>query len=319
MKFSLYIFIGVLFLNTSWSQTAAHTVKHLKITVLSTMLAQKGIGEWGFAALVEADSNLILFDTGAHDSTVLQNARVLNIDLSKVPTLILSHNHDDHTTGWLPLRNVLLASNPEALAITEAGSGIFDTRIDENGNPDKSFWNDSLKYAQTGGQVKLFSSFSEIYPGVYVTGPIPRRFPEKNFLPHQQKLDARGNRVEDNLPEDMSLVIATTKGLVLLSGCGHAGVINTVTLTREKLPGQNLLAAIGGFHLFMNTDEQIRWTSEKLKEAGIRYFMGAHCTGIEAVYQIRNWTGLKRGECIVGSVGDSFDPDKGFQAGALTR
>ncbi|MEJ7671408.1 MAG: hypothetical protein WKF59_01485 [Chitinophagaceae bacterium] len=90
-------------------------------------------------------------------------------------------------------------------------------------------------------------------------------------------------------------------------------------MSQNNLQQQPLLAAIGGFHLLQNTDDQIRWTADQLKTSGIRYFMGAHCTGIEPVYQIREWVGLKRGECIVGSVGGTFDLEKGFAAMLLTR
>src|SRR5687767_14974372 len=110
------------------AQNNAHTVKNLKITILSTMLAEAGIGEWGFSALVEADSIRVLFDAGARERTVIENSRELKIDLSKVPTLILSHNHADHTIGWLPLRNEVATLNKSALAVTHVGHQIFDTQ-----------------------------------------------------------------------------------------------------------------------------------------------------------------------------------------------
>jgi 7,8-dihydropterin-6-yl-methyl-4-(beta-D-ribofuranosyl)aminobenzene 5'-phosphate synthase len=134
-----------------------------------------------------------------------------------------------------------------------------------------------------------------------------------------EKKDASGQTVDDIVPEDMSLIIQTEQGLVLLSGCGHSGLINTITHARNNLQQQPMLAAIGGFHLLENTDEQIRWTADQLKQTGLRYFMGAHCTGIEPVYQIREWVGLKRGESIVGSVGATFELIKGFTTGALTK
>src|SRR3954466_12973694 len=78
----------------------------LKITVLSTMLADGDeLGEWGFAALVEADGHRILFDTGAHTDVVLKNAKTLKIDLTNVPEVVLSHWHDDHVGGFMTLRN----------------------------------------------------------------------------------------------------------------------------------------------------------------------------------------------------------------------
>jgi 7,8-dihydropterin-6-yl-methyl-4-(beta-D-ribofuranosyl)aminobenzene 5'-phosphate synthase len=305
------------------AQQEKHSVKQLKITVLSTMLSQqRGIGEWGFSALIEADSVKILFDAGARERTVLENCKEMNIDLSRVHTLVLSHNHADHTVGWLPLRNAMKAIRPDALSVTHVGKGLFDTRIAGNGSENKSRHKDSLLYIESGGQVRVHNNFTEIYPGIYLTGPVPRKHPEKNYTLGGQiikKKDEAGNIIDDIVPEDMSLVIRTEKGLVLVSGCGHSGLINTVEYVQSTLQKQPLIAAIGGFHLLENNDEQIKWTSGQLKGTGLRYFMGAHCTGIEPVFQIRESLGLKRGECIVGSVGASFELGKGFIAGPLTK
>ncbi len=321
-KIQLFLLLS-LAANQLAAQQERHVVKRLKITILSTMLAQQpGIGEWGFSALVEADSIKILFDAGGRERTVLENSKELKIDLSNVPTLVLSHNHSDHTVGWLPLRNAMSATNKNALSITHVGEGLFDTRISAKGDENRSRQKDSLLYVQTGGQIRVHQSFKEIFPGIYLTGPVPRKYPEKNYTMggiSGKKKGASGYTVEDIVPEDMSLVIRTDKGLILLSGCGHSGIINTITHIRNNLEQQPLIAAIGGFHLLENKDEQIKWTAQQLKESGIRYFMGAHCTGIEPVYQIREWAGLKRGECIVGSVGATFDLENGFIALPLTR
>lgn len=82
-----------------FDQSKSDQVNTLKITTLSTMLADKGIGEWGYAALIEVDGHKILFDTGNKPKTALQNALDLNIDLSDVEDVFLSHNHSDHTGG----------------------------------------------------------------------------------------------------------------------------------------------------------------------------------------------------------------------------
>lgn len=315
ITFSLLILIG----SHSSAQKNNHTVKNLKITILSTMLAQGGIGEWGFAALVEADSVKILFDTSLNDGTVLANANELGIDLSSIQHLILSHNHGDHTNGWNRIRTEMKAKNAKAISITHVAPGFFDTRISSKGDDNNSRKKDSVVYTQAGGKIILHSKFEEVFPGIYLTGPVPRVHPEKNFPPNSKKKDAKGNIVADDIPEDMSMIIRTEKGLVLLSGCGHSGIINTITHTTKNLSGQPFLAAIGGFHLMDNADEQIKWTADQLKKSGIRYFMGAHCTGIEPVYQIREWAGLKRGECIVGSIGATFSLTTGFEHGPLTR
>ena len=108
----------------SWVTASADTrpeVHALKITILSTMLADEGIGEWGFGALVEEDGRKILFDTGARPNTVLENAKELKIDLSDVQDVILSHFHDDHTTGLMTLRREFAKRNPAALSRVHVG------------------------------------------------------------------------------------------------------------------------------------------------------------------------------------------------------
>src|SRR5471030_1558948 len=97
----LVILIALLFtFSVLRAQTAVpHRVGHLKITILSTMLAQEGVGDWGFGALVECDSTKILFDTGGRDHVVSDNAKEIHIDLSRVPVVVLSHGHSDHTDG----------------------------------------------------------------------------------------------------------------------------------------------------------------------------------------------------------------------------
>ena len=85
----------------------------------------RGVGEWGFAALIEADGHRLLFDTGARPHTVLENAEELGIDLSSIETVILSHNHWDHTGGLVTLRRELKSKNPAALRQTHVGDGIF--------------------------------------------------------------------------------------------------------------------------------------------------------------------------------------------------
>ena len=92
-----------------------------------------GLGEWGFAALVEADGRRILVDTGAHPDTVFQNARDLKIDLSNVRELILTHNHWDHVRGLMTLRKEMMKKDPAALSIAHVARGIFYSRPTAHG------------------------------------------------------------------------------------------------------------------------------------------------------------------------------------------
>jgi len=295
----------------------AQQAKNVKITILSTMLADEGIGEWGFSALVEVDGSRILFDAGARENTVIQNSAELNIDLSNITNLIFSHNHDDHTAAWLAVRKNYAVKNPNALSVTHVGEGFFLTRINRKGELNDKRKSDSVSYVQTGGKVMVYDKFSKFMPGVYLTGPVPRKFPEKNF-PAGLRIKTKEGSIEDNIPEDMSMAISTANGIILLTGCGHAGIVNTVDYVQQQLK-QPVITVIGGFHLFNLADKELQWTAEQLKKAGVQNLIGAHCTGIEAVYELRKNIGLDRKHCVVGAVGASYDLDKGIYPGAIAQ
>lgn len=292
-------------------------VRELKITVLSTMLADAGIGEWGFAALVEVDGRRILFDTGNAPDTVLKNAKDLRIDLAGIQEVILTHNHGDHTGGLVRLREETRKTNPKALSRAHVGKGAFYSRPSAQGER-----NDLLRYKQAyeaaGGVFVEHDQPVELYPGVWLTGPVPRKHPERNWST-TGKMKTPAGLVEDNLPEDMSLVFDTDQGLVLLSGCGHAGVINTLEYARAKVRTAPVHAALGGFHLFHLDDTGVDWTAAKMREMGLQNLLGAHCTGIEAVYRIREKAGLSRQTCVVGAVGAGFELGQGLLPGRLAR
>ena len=99
---------------------------------------------------------------------------------------------------------------------------------------------------------------------------------------------------------------------MLLAGCGHAGIVNTVEYARKTARPAPLHAAIGGFHLFPLDDKRLDWTADRLRDAGLENFVGAHCTGIEPVYRLRTRLGLPRERAVVGAVGASFELGKGI-------
>jgi 7,8-dihydropterin-6-yl-methyl-4-(beta-D-ribofuranosyl)aminobenzene 5'-phosphate synthase len=297
------------------SAKARAELQSLKVTILSTMLADEGIGEWGFAALVEADGKKILFDTGARPNTVLENARELKIDLGDVEDVILSHFHSDHTTGLMTLRGELSKGNPAALSRVHVGKGIFLERRGSDRNPMMAMKND---YEASGGKFIEHDKPQEMLPGVWLTGPVPRLYPEKNYAPGIEVAKGEG-WVEDDLPEDQSLVFNTPRGLVLLAGCGHAGIINTLQYARNFIRSAPVDAAIGGFHLYNAKDERLDWTADKLKEFQTAQILGAHCTGIETVYRLRQRLGLNRHTCVVGTVGATFDLKDGIRTGRIAQ
>jgi 7,8-dihydropterin-6-yl-methyl-4-(beta-D-ribofuranosyl)aminobenzene 5'-phosphate synthase len=296
------------------------TASAVKVTILSTMLADEGIGEWGFAALVEVDGNVLLFDTGDHPDTVLRNAEAMKIDLSRVTDVVLSHNHEDHTGGLLALRRALMAKNPKALSRAHVAPPIFWSRPGPDGERN-TMVAAKHEYEALGGTFVEHRGFDRLGPGVYLTGPVPRVHPEKNFGRHGRVgtvLTPSGVQT-DEIPEDMSLVIATREGLVLVVGCGHAGIVNTLEDAVKQTGDSHVHAAIGGFHLLEASDDTLAWTASSLAPMHIAYFVGAHCTGLEATYRLRTLFGLDRKTAVVGAVGATFELGKGIEPGDIAR
>lgn len=290
--------------------------REVRVTVLSTMLADEGVGEWGFAALVEVDGYRLLFDTGAREETVLRNAEELKVDLSNVTDVLLSHHHSDHTGGLLRLR---AARGGTALSRAHVAPGMFlprrrgDATTERNGMIAAR-----AAYEAGGGRVVEHARAEALAPGVWVTGPVARRHPERNWSKGTRVVAASGE-TEDTLPEDMSLVIRGRDGLTVVTGCGHAGIANILAQAREMFPGERVTAVVGGLHLFAADEAALSWTAERMREAGVQQLMGAHCTGIEAVYRLRALLELRRETAVVGAVGARFSTEKGLEPGTIAR
>lgn len=297
------------------ARVAAEPVVHsLKITTLSTMLADTGVGEWGYSALVEVDGRKILFDTGAHPDVVLRNAKEMGIDLSAVDTVILSHNHDDHTGGLIALREAVMRKNRQALATALVGAGIFEPRLDRSGKDMNGLSPLRARYIADGGHFEEKAGPVEIAPGVWFTGPVPRPNKETNWQPGLKRQTA-GGLVDDIVPEDSALIFVTDQGIVILTGCGHAGIMNLVDDAHRIAGDKPLLAVIGGLHLFAKPDAVLAASAAKMK--GVRYLLAAHCTGIEATIKLRALLGLDRHTAVVAAVGSSFTLGKGIDALAI--
>jgi 7,8-dihydropterin-6-yl-methyl-4-(beta-D-ribofuranosyl)aminobenzene 5'-phosphate synthase len=294
-------------------------IKSVDVVVLSTMLADRaGVGEWGFAALVQADGRRVLFDTGARPETVLRNARELGVDLSGVGDVILSHHHGDHTGGLVTLRRELARQNPGALSRAYVGAGIFLSRPDADGHETNETLAIKTVYESLGGSFQQIDRPTQIFPGAWLTGPVPRVHPERNWT-LRRMIQKDGQRTEDNVPEDMSLVLDTDKGLVVISGCGHAGVINTLQYARQTVRAAPVYAALGGFHLFEADAPTLDWTARMLRSFELKNLLGAHCTGIEPVFGLRQRLGLDRKTCAVGAVGARFNLQSGLDPGRIAQ
>ena len=294
-------------------------ITSLKITVLVTNLAgdvDEGQGEWGYSALIEVDGHKILYDTGASPGLVLSNAERLGISLADVEHVVLSHNHRDHVGGLLSLRRELMKTNPRAMSRAHVASEIFEPRLDANGVDRNGLKEIRAQYTAMGAEFVPHDRPSQLLPGVWFTAAVPRVTQEKNWSRGLRIKSATGT-VDDTVPEDAALIFDTQDGLVILTACGHAGVVNIAEYARKLLGSQSILAIVGGLHLFAASDDTVLWTGGRLRSFGLRYLLAGHCTGIEATFRLRQILGLDRKTAVVSAVGSSFTLGKGIDAREL--
>jgi len=235
------------------------------------------LGEHGFSALIEpAEGEPILFDTG-QGATLLHNARRMNKDLAAVATVVLSHGHYDHAGGLLPLLQAcgskMVYGHPDIFApryrVKDTGECLaiglpYDRAILE----------------AAGAQFYLSAEFRELAPAVFLTGQVPRL---TAFETGDRGLfrDCTGQEV-DNTPDDQSLVLETNRGLVILLGCCHAGLVNTLEHVACQTGRRDVYAVVGGTHLGFCGQEQLEQTMAAIKDVGIKKLAASHCTGFAA-------------------------------------
>jgi len=250
----------------------------IKITTLNENTAGLGcLAEWGLSMLLEVDGQKILFDTGA-GNTVPHNAPVLGVDLAAVDKIVLSHGHYDHTGG---LRDVLGLMGKEVEVV--AHPDIWEAKYKRRGSAKQSigipFPRERLE--ELGARFNLAREPVRLGEHVLTTGEVP-------MLTDYEEIDSglfdekSGKMLPDELNDDLAIAIDADFGLVVILGCAHRGVVNTLRQA-QKITGRELIyAAIGGTHLLNASMERIVRTAADLKEMGVRYLGVSHCTGFTA-------------------------------------
>jgi 7,8-dihydropterin-6-yl-methyl-4-(beta-D-ribofuranosyl)aminobenzene 5'-phosphate synthase len=286
-----------------------------EITVLATNISNYGgFGEWSFSALYESDKESILFDTGFHEDTVIHNAKVLNKDLSKVEKVILSHYHSDHTGGLIKLRNMYKKINEDAFSKVYVARGFFNQRYTSEGvkvGPgnfaDANDFRDAAEEA--GVTFIILDKHLEISKNLYATGTVSRTDETYNGPTGLVISDPNSKSlIPDIILDDQSAGMLTENGWVMMSGCGHSGIINTAKKL-QSIKDVPIYGAIGGFHLFKATNEVIDNTANWLKDAGMTKFMGGHCTGIYAAERVADIIGISRDNLSHTAIGSILTKD----------
>jgi len=260
----------------------------MKITIIceNTVGRRIGLGEHGFSALIETDKGNYLFDTGSGHS-VVRNSLELNKDLRTIKKIFLSHGHYDHTGGL-----------PEVLKLkgkvdVHAHPHVFLDRIHvikENEKETKKFVGlpYKKKYLELlGANFILHKDFTEVEKGVFLTGEVPRKTSfEKPDPVLLAEIDGKIN--QDIFSDDQSLILDTEKGLILVLGCAHSGMINIINYVIDKTGKENFYAVLGGTHLDFLTQEQLEESIKALKKMKIEKIGVCHCTGMRAAFRLHH-------------------------------
>lgn len=249
--------------------------------------------EHGLSFWIEYGDRHILFDTGQSDLLV-QNAKALNIDLARADAIVLSHGHYDHTGGLSTVLDIaskaLLYLHPAAIEPKFSRSSHKPCPI---GMPD------SVKKAVHSRQIIWTESTTQVFDGVGLTGQIPRSNSFED-TGGQFFLD-EGCLESDPLLDDQALFIESSKGLVIVSGCAHAGIVNTLQQISNIKPRQNFYAVMGGMHLVNADAERIERTINTFQEYDLQQIGPAHCTGTNARERIRSSFPERCFDCSVGT------------------
>ncbi len=251
---------------------------HIRITTLSENTANFGfIAEWGLSILVEVDNLRILLDTGLGFSAA-HNAQLLGVDLSLIDSLVLSHGHTDHTGG---LKEVL-ARRGELNIIAHPAIWEAKYAVPENNREHYigiPFNRDQLE--DMGARFRLTKEPVWIGDRTVTSGEIP-------FTTGYEKVGRKfhikenGKLRPDHLPDDLALGVKTDLGLVIILGCAHRGMINTIHHFQEIMGEDRVYCVVGGTHLIDASHEKLAQTAADLRETGIQRLGVSHCTGFQA-------------------------------------
>ena len=271
-----------------------HRARSVSVTILVDNLIGGGSGvlaEHGLCLHAEVDGRQFLLDTG-QSGVFLGNAAKLGLDLTPARKVVLSHAHYDHT-GALPL--LLAAFGPREIL---AHPAIFAEKFARRSPRRRESIGlrpgvDDLR--RLGAVLRLEPGPQEIAPGVITTGAIARTNKFEDIPTTFQTRDGKRFR-QDLFEDENAIIIQSQRGLVVLVGCAHRGVINTIHHAIELTGDDRVRAVIGGTHLGPASARRVSRTIEELRRLDVQRVVASHCTGF--------WASAKLAQAL----GKRFDP-----------
>lgn len=268
---------------------------HIGVIIDNTTLRTDFITEHGLSLWIEYRDRKILFDTG-QSNAVISNAKKLGINLKSADAIVLSHGHYDHTGGLADVLNI--ATKAKVYLHPSAMEPKFGKKASDVKNVGMT---DSAKKAIENQPVVFTKKPENLFPGVVVTGQIPRinDFEDVGgaFFLHEQC------QKPDSLLDDQALFVNSSKGIVVVLGCAHSGVVNILDYVSELANCKKIHALIGGMHLLNADQKRIEHTLETFRKYDIQKVIPLHCTGEKVMKVLKNILGDR---CLLLGAGEKI-------------
>ena len=269
----------------------------IAITILVNNTAPDGLQcEHGLSFWIEYNGNHILFDTG-QTNIIVNNAKQMGVNLTETDTVILSHGHYDHTGGipsvFAVNENATLYLHPKSI---DAKYSKKPNRVKVVGMSKAT--REVIDSMAAKGKIVMTESTTEVVPDLFVTGTIPRKtsFEDTGGDFYLDECCA----VVDEMIDDQAIYFKTKKGLVVLLGCAHSGVVNTLDYISSLTGEKRIYAVLGGMHLAKASPKRMDRTIEAIKRYDVQELGPAHCTGNNAMEQFKKVFSDQYFECTVG-------------------
>ncbi len=258
--------------------------KRYRVTPGESIHAEHGLAYF-VETVIEGKTSTCMFDFGLDPRGVMNNAKLLKIDLASANAFVLSHGHFDHWTGALEILRRNTGSKARETQFY-VGEEAFLHRYSRRAGTDELMdigQLDKEAIQASGVNVIEVQTPTQIIPGCYCTGKI-ERVTEYEIVPPSLLLERDGKIQPDDFRGEQAIFFSVrNKGLVVLSGCAHAGIVNTVKQAQKVSRVEKVHAIVGGFHLINAKPEIIQNTVADIREMGPDFVAPAHCTGFEAI------------------------------------
>ncbi len=276
----------------------------MKMTFLSDNKTEKAKchAEWGLAILIESRGRKVLFDVGA-SAMFARNAEALEVDLSDVDAVVISHGHYDHTEGMEAFCQI----NHRAPVYIHKDAIGESYALDKDGNIEDVdygiLWSAGFKDS-VNSRLVFTHDVVQINDNMTLVGNIPL-LPE---YPMTESFFRRGDSshpwVQDPMDHEQFLVVEEEEGVYIFSGCSHKGVMSVIARAGELFAGKKILGLIAGMHLYVLPLQEQKKIVDFICDLGIEWIFPVHCTGMEAIVMFKERMGDR---CVIASAGESYD------------